>query len=88
MPATMHFKASVGGVVGGIRYKGPLLVLAVFDDCFILKDRKVLFSDIKTMSQTRFTGIKIQTHSAQEIKIYHNGSFLKFFPETENSENT
>ena len=78
---TMLFKASVGGYVSGMHYKGPLLTLAVFDDCFILKDQKVLFSDIKAVSKSTLAGIKVATHSGQEIRIYHNGSFLKFFPE-------
>ena len=83
---TLHFKASVGGMIDGIQYKGPLLIFAVFDDFFILKDKKFLFSEITLISQSRISGVKIDIHSGKVVKIYHQGSFLKFFPENINDK--
>ena len=78
---TMQFKNSMGGVVGGIRYRGPMLVLAIFDDCFILKDKKVLFSDIKAIRLSRFKGVIIETHTGEVLEVFDRGSFLTYFPE-------
>ena len=39
----MYIDTWVSGVVDGVRYKGPLLKLAVFDDFFIIKDKKFSF---------------------------------------------
>ena len=76
----MHFKdAWVGGTINGVRYKGPLLTLAVFDDCFIFKNKKVLFSDIESISKSRLSGVTVQTNNGQNI-IISTSSFLQFIP--------
>ena len=85
---TLKFKTSIGGTVGGIRYKGPLLVLAFFDDCFIIKDKKIAFSDIKSISHSFFAGIKIDTHSGQVVEMHDDGSLLVHFPEALRPENS
>ena len=80
----MYFNTRVGGYLDGWRYRGPLLKLVVFDDCFIIKDKKVLFSDIESISNHRFSGVKVQINKGlhldgQTIGIY-DSSFLQFIP--------
>ena len=80
----MYFNIRVGGYLDGWRYQGPLLMLAVFDDCFIIKDKKVLFSDIESISKTRFSSVRVQINKGlhldgQTIDIYDK-SFLQFIP--------
>ena len=76
----MYFKDSgVAGVVDGFRYRGPLLTLAVFDDCFIIKNKKVVFSEIESISKSRFSSVKVQFNNGQTIDLY-NSSFLQFIP--------
>jgi len=76
----MYFKETgVAGVVDGMRYKGPLLTLAVFDDCFIFKDKKVIFSDIESIRKSRFSGVIVQFNNGQTIELYTT-SFLQFIP--------
>ena len=80
----MYFNTRVGGYLDGWRYKGPLLTLAIFDDCFIIKDKKVLFSDIESISKPRLSGVRVQINKGlhldgQTIDIYDK-SFLQFIP--------
>ena len=37
----MYFTARVGGVIDGMKYTGPILTFAVFDDCFIFSEHFV-----------------------------------------------
>ncbi|HIG53152.1 MAG TPA: hypothetical protein EYQ18_04035 [Candidatus Handelsmanbacteria bacterium] len=76
----MYFKdTGVSADIDGWRYRGPLLTLAVFDDCFIIKDKKVLFSDIQSISKKRFSGLRFQINNGQTIGL-SNTSFLQFIP--------
>ena len=76
----MSFKdTGVGGVIDGFRYRGPLLTLAVFDDCFIIKDKKINFLDIEAISVSRLSGVRVQFNNGQTIQLY-NSSFLQFIP--------
>jgi hypothetical protein len=75
----MYLKDTSGGVVDGMRYKGPLLTLAVFDDCFIFKDKKVIFSDIESIRKSRLSGVIVQFNNGQTIELYTT-SFLQFIP--------
>jgi hypothetical protein len=85
----MYKETWVSGVVNGVRYRGPLLKLAVFDDCFIIKDKKVPFADIESISKSRFSGFRVQNKSnkadifksnnGQSIVVY-SSSFLQFIP--------
>ena len=75
----LRYRTRVGGAVDNFRYKGPLLVLAFFDDCFIIKDRKVPFLEIKSINQTLLMGVVIEIYGGQSVSIYDN-SCLKYFP--------
>ncbi len=81
----MYFNARVGGYLDGWRYRGPLLTLAIFDDCFIIKNKKALFSDIESISKSRLSGVRVQINKGlhldgQTIDIYYDSSFLQFIP--------
>lgn len=71
----MYFKdACVGGRINGVRYNPPYLILAVFDDCLIFKDKKILFSDIESIDD----GGTIRANDGQSMRP--ESIFLQFIP--------
>lgn len=73
------YRKNTGGVIDGIRYRGSFLTLVVFEDFFIIKDKKVMFEDIASISQSVFSGTTI-TLKNKQIIVLGNGKLPKFIP--------
>ena len=77
--STVLFKTATAGVVREIQYTGPFLTLVVFEKFLILKDVKVMFQDMESITQSFLKGVSISFKNKQELRV-HDTQFLQCIP--------
>jgi hypothetical protein len=74
------FRTITGGSIDGIQYKGPFLTVAVFEKFLIVKDKKIMFENMTSITTSTFMGTTIESTNTTKIVI-GDSHFLQFVPQ-------